>query len=61
MQPLGATTSSKPNFYYIVLALCLCDKRFNQNSYVNNFFINLLKINEYFTFKLYNECILCET
>ena len=47
--------------YIYILALYPCDARFNQNLYVNNFFINLLKINEYFTFKLHNECMLCET
>ena len=26
-----------------ILVLCLCDAQFNQNSYVNNIFINLLK------------------
>ena len=40
---------------YIYIALCSCIARLNQNSYVNNFFINLLKINECFTFKLHNE------
>ena len=30
------------HFLYI-LTLCPCDARFNQNSYVINFFINLLK------------------
>ena len=40
---------------YIYIALCSCIARLNQNSYVNNFFINLLKINEYFTIKLHNE------
>ena len=28
-----------------LLALCPCNAQFNQNSYVKNYFINLLKIN----------------
>ena len=44
---------------YFILVLCPCDARFNQNSYVNYKIDN--KINDYFTFKLYNECILCKT
>ena len=56
--------SSRDFGFIYVLALCSCNARLNQNLYVNNFFINLLKINnknEYFTFKLHNECMLCET
>ena len=31
--------------YIYILVLCPYDARLNQNSYVNNYFINLLKIN----------------
>ena len=48
-------------YIYIYIALCSCIAWLTQNSYVNNFFINLLKINEYFTFKLHNEYVLCKT
>ena len=43
------------------LVICSCIAWLTQNSYANNFFINLLKINEYFTVKLHNECMLRET
>ena len=40
---LNAITTSKSNFYYIVLVLCPCNARLNQNSYVNNFLLIYLK------------------
>ena len=45
---------------YIYIYIYICIVWLNQNLYVNNYFINLIKINEYFTFKLHNECMLCE-
>ena len=40
---LGTTMVFKPNFYFI-LALCSCDARLNQNSYVNSFLFYFILI-----------------
>ena len=40
VKPLGTTTVSKSNFYYIVLVLCLCGARLNKK-----YFDNIIKFN----------------
>ena len=54
--------------FSMIPTLSPCDARLNQNSYVNIFLLICLKLDnriyninkKYFTFKLYNQFILCE-